>query len=151
MDAVQTMQRSEHASTQRSAPPVSRALRIAELERMWRLDSLSPAEPRPSQTRIVVRRNSPHDAKNDQVLVLIDEHPLAALRYGEVSVQAVEPGRHSVCVSNSWFARTLVVEVEHARPLYLQCGTGLRGRKWLARLLSRLGDVNLWLVLDPEG
>lgn len=130
---------------------MSRALSVTELERIWRLDSGSPAEPRRSQTRIVVRRSSAHDLKNDQVHVSIDDRPFAALRYGEVSAQVVEPGRHTVRVSNRWLWRALVVDVAQACPSYLQCGTGLPPGRWLPRLLSRLSGLNVWLVLEPEG
>jgi hypothetical protein len=124
---------------------------VADLERIWRLDSSSPAAPQGlPQTSIVVRRNSPHDLRNDQLRVSIDERLLATLRYGELAAQIVEPGIHTVRLSSTLFTRTLVVDAERGRDLHVQCGTGMRRAQWLARMLPRLSGLGLWLVLESN-
>lgn len=137
--------------TRPSPPSTTRnTFTVADLERIWRLDS-SPGAPQGLPlTSIVVRRNSPRDLKNHQLRVSIDERPLATLRYGELSAQVVEPGVHTIRVSNTLFTRTLVVDAERGRDLHVQCGTGIRRAQWLTRILPRLSGLAVWLVLESN-
>jgi hypothetical protein len=144
------MPRSERATTHHAAAPVSRALSVTELERMWQSDRDSPAEPWSSPTRIIVRRSSPDDLRNDRLRVLIDGCPLARLGYGETSGRIVTPGFHAVRVANPFFSRTCVVEVRPGRQVCLQCGTGRLRAAWLTRALSRLGRWYPWLAPEPD-
>lgn len=120
------------------------ALTVAELERMWRLTD-DPTRP-PQRARISVGRSSGHDLRNGRIWVSIDDQTLGRLAYGELLNQPIDPGPHTVCVSNGWLARTLIVHAAAGEDLVVQCGTGRVGAHRCWDVFRPLLAVNVWVA-----
>ena len=65
-----------------------------------------------TQTSITIRRNSPEDAQQRQVIVKVDGERVAELLYGESVTLAVKPGRHRLRVDNTWNWKTLDLDLK---------------------------------------
>jgi len=66
---------------------------------------------------ITVRRTSPEDAKQRQIIVELDDERFAEIMYGRTVTRKAAPGRHVLRVDNTWNRKQLEFELapgEHA-------------------------------------
>jgi hypothetical protein len=63
--------------------------------------NVSHADPSPSAARLVLRRQSPRDARQRQVYASLDDEYLGMLVFGEQITRDVAPGRHVLKANNT--------------------------------------------------
>ena len=84
-------------------------------------------------SRITVRRTSPRDVKQRQVIVKLDGEPFATLMHGETETREVPPGSHRIKFDNTWAWKNIdfsLAEGEHAR----------------FDVINRAGKLTWWMV-----
>ena len=96
--------------------------------------------------RITVRRNSPTDVGQRQVMLSIDGKPLFTLLHGQWATREIEPGSHTLKANNTLVTRTIDFALEpggHAEFLT----ANIAGR-WAFSALALLGVGPMGLVLE---
>jgi hypothetical protein len=70
------------------------------------------------KARVTIRRQSPDDVKQRQLVASIDGQPWVTLMFGQWATREVEPGAHRLRVHNTLVWKTVeftIREGEHAR------------------------------------
>jgi hypothetical protein len=126
----------------------SHGLSIADIERIWRLDSVPDRQP--SSSRLLIRRVSREDVRLGAIAVSVDDRPVQSqLRYGESVTVLINAGAHLVTITNNWFVRHLLTDAQPGSALVVECGMGTRSRLWSALLPERLRALNVWIAARP--
>jgi len=67
--------------------------------------------PSQAQAQITIRRTSPEDVQQRQIVVKLDGQRVGELIYGDTMTIPVTAGRHRLRVDNTWNWKTIDVEV----------------------------------------
>ena len=102
----------------------------------------------PDPCHITVRRTSPEDAQERQVVVSIDGARIATLMFGDVVTRDVEAGRHRLRAHNTLVWKTLDFEIAAGETA--RFSTVNRPGRGTFGLLSILGARPLYLELTRE-
>lgn len=100
------------------------------------------------EASITIARSSPDDVKQRQIIVKLDDEPLAELLYGRTVTRKIPPGRHKLKVDNTWNSKKIEFEVspgEHAR-----FRTKSRAGKFTWFLVAALGAGPMYVSVERE-
>lgn len=82
---------------------------------------------------LTVKRTSPADAQQRQVILTLDGNPFATLLYNQQATREIPPGRHILKANNTWNSDTYEFEAAEGAHLDLQA-------------INRVGKIGLLLV-----
>jgi hypothetical protein len=106
------------------------------------------AAPSEEQGTITIRRKSPEDVQQRQIIVKLDGENVGELFYGDTISVPVTPGRHSLRVDNTWNWKTLELDVTAGEHLKFQ--TASRAGKFTWFLVSVLGAGPIYVSIQRE-
>jgi hypothetical protein len=101
-----------------------------------------------TQTSITIRRNSPDDVQQRQVIVKLDGERVAELLYGDSVTLPVQPCRHRLRVDNTWNWKTLDLDLKPGD--HLKYVTVSRAGRWTWFLVGTLGAGPMYVSIKPE-
>jgi hypothetical protein len=100
------------------------------------------------QASITIRRKSPEDVQQRQIIVKLDGENVGELYYGDTISIRVTAGRHKLRVDNTWNWKTLELDVASGDHLKFQT-TSRAGRfSWF--LVSMLGAGPIYVSIKRE-
>jgi len=97
---------------------------------------------------ITIRRKSPDDVQQRQVIVKVDGENVGELFYGDTISVPVTPGHHSLRVDNTWNWKTLELEVAAGDHLKFQ--TVSRAGRFTWFLVSMFGAGPIYVSIHRE-
>jgi len=100
------------------------------------------------QARITIRRNSPDDVQQRQIIVKLDGQPAAELLYGDTVTLPVTPGHHRLRVDNTWNWKTLELDVIAGD--HLKFVTMSHAGQLASFLMATLGAGPIYVSIHPE-
>jgi hypothetical protein len=109
---------------------------------------MSFASPQAPEARITIRRTSPDDIQLRQIIVKIDNKPVAELMYGGTVTIPVTPGRHRLRVDNTWNWKTLDLGV--APGDHLKFLTTNRAGRFTWFFVGTLGAGPMYVSIQPD-
>jgi len=102
-----------------------------------------------NQATVIVRRSSINDIKIRGIEVLIDGVLVANLQYGQTIETNVEPGTHTITVTNRLNTKSLEFEAKDDQRIAFETeGIALSGL-WM--LMTMLGTVAYKVTLKRQG
>jgi hypothetical protein len=100
------------------------------------------------QASITIRRKSPEDVQQRQIIVKLDGENVGELYYGDTISIRVTAGRHKLRVDNTWNWKTVELDVVAGDHLKFQT-TSRAGRfSWF--LVSMLGAGPIYVSIQRE-
>jgi hypothetical protein len=106
------------------------------------------SESQEEQASITIRRKSPEDVQQRQIIVKLDGENVGELYYGDTISIRVTAGRHKLRVDNTWNWKTLELDVASGDHLKFQT-TSRAGRfSWF--LVSMLGAGPIYVSIKRE-
>lgn len=107
------------------------------------------ATPAPeAQATITIRRRSPEDVQQRQIIVKLDGESVGELFYGDTISVPVAAGRHRLQVDNTWNWKT--VELDVAPGEHLKFQTMSRAGRFTWFLVSMLGAGPIYVSIKRE-
>ena len=100
------------------------------------------------QASITIRRKSPEDVQQRQIIVKLDGENVGELYYGDTISIRVTAGRHKLRVDNTWNWKT--VELEVASGDHLKFQTTSRAGRFSWFLVSMLGAGPIYVSIKRE-
>lgn len=97
---------------------------------------------------ITIRRKSPDDVQQRQIIVQVDGKNVGELFYGDTISVPVSVGHHSLRVDNTWNWKT--VELDVAAGDHLKFQTMSRAGKFTWFLVSMLGAGPIYVSIKRE-
>lgn len=97
---------------------------------------------------ITIRRNSPEDVQQRQIVVKVDGENVGELYYGDTISVPVAAGHHRLRVDNTWNWKT--VEVDIATGDHLKFQTRSRAGRFTGFLASMLGAGPIYVSIQRE-
>jgi hypothetical protein len=104
--------------------------------------------PREAQATITIRRSSPEDVQQRQIIVKLDGVSVGEVFYGDTISVPVTPGHHSLRVDNTWNWKT--VELDVAAGDHLKFQTMSRAGRFTWFLVSMLGAGPIYVSIRRE-
>jgi hypothetical protein len=104
------------------------------------------AESELSGTRLTLRRRSPRDAQQRQVVASLDGEPFATLMYGEAATRGIAPGPHRLRIHNTLVWRTLEFTAAPGEDVVYDVINRAGWATWW--MLSLLGAGPLYLSIE---
>jgi hypothetical protein len=101
-----------------------------------------------AQGTITVRRNSPDDVQQRQIIVKLDGESVGELLYGDTISVPVTSGHHRLRVDNTWNWKT--VELDVAAGDHLKFQTVSRAGRFTWFLVSMLGAGPIYVSIKRE-
>jgi len=101
-----------------------------------------------TQGTITVRRKSPDDVQQRQIIVKVDGENVGELFYGDTISIAVTAGHHKLRVDNTWNWKTLDLDVIAGDHLKFQ--TVSRAGRFTWFLVSMLGAGPIYVSIKRE-
>lgn len=101
-----------------------------------------------TQARITIRRVSPEDVQQRQIIVKLDGQSVGELYYGDTITVPVEAGHHRLRVDNTWNWKTLELDV--AAGEHLKFKTVNRAGRLTWFLVSMFGAGPIYVSIQPE-
>jgi hypothetical protein len=106
------------------------------------------AAPRAAQGTITIRRTSPKDVQQRQIIVKLDGENVGELFYGDTISVPVTAGHHRLRVDNTWNWKT--VELDVAAGDHLKFQTVSRAGRFTWFLVSMLGAGPIYVSIKRE-
>lgn len=107
------------------------------------------AAPAPeAQGTITIRRRSPHDVQQRQIIVKLDGESVGELFYGDTISVPVSAGHHRLQVDNTWNWKT--IELDVAAGDHLKFQTMSRAGRFTWFLVSMLGAGPIYVSIKRE-
>ena len=100
------------------------------------------------QGMITVRRKSPNDVQQRQIIVKLDEESVGELFYGDTISIPVTAGHHSLRVDNTWNWKT--VDLDVAAGDHLKFQTVNRAGRFTWFLVSLFGAGPIYVSIKRE-
>ena len=100
------------------------------------------------QASITIRRKSPEDVQQRQIIVKLDGENVGELYYGDTISIRVTAGRHKLRVDNTWNWKT--VELDVASGDHLKVQTTSRAGRFSWFLVSMLGAGPIYVSIKRE-
>jgi hypothetical protein len=97
---------------------------------------------------ITIRRKSPDDVQQRQIIVKVDGEHVGELFYGDTISVPVSVGRHSLRVDNTWNWKTVELDVTAGDHLKFQ--TVSRAGRFTWFLVSMLGAGPIYVSIHRE-
>jgi hypothetical protein len=104
--------------------------------------------PPEAQATITVRRKSPDDVQQRQIIVKLDGESVGELFYGDTISVPVTAGHHRLQVDNTWNWKTLELDVAAGDHLKFQ--TMSRAGRFTWFLVSMLGAGPIYVSIRRE-
>jgi hypothetical protein len=101
-----------------------------------------------TQARITIRRVSPQDVQQRQIIVKLDGERVGELYYGDTITVPVSAGHHRLRVDNTWNWKTLELNV--AAGEHLKFKTVNRAGKLTWFLVSMFGAGPIYVSIQRE-
>ncbi|HYL63574.1 MAG TPA: hypothetical protein VE077_13230 [Candidatus Methylomirabilis sp.] len=101
-----------------------------------------------AETKITVRRTSPEDAQQRQVIVKLDGADIGELMYGETLTVPVAAGHHRLKVDNTWNSKTVELDVVAGDHLEFQTVNRMGKLTWF--LVSAFGAGPMYVSIERE-
>lgn len=101
-----------------------------------------------SEARLTVTRTSPEDVKQRQIIVKLDGEWIGDLLYGKTLSLAVQPGRHTLRVDNTWNKKTIEFDVAPEEQVKFHAVNRAGGCTWF--LVASLGAGPMYVSIDRE-
>jgi hypothetical protein len=101
-----------------------------------------------AQGTITVRRNSPDDVQQRQIIVKLDGESVGELFYGDTISVAVTAGRHRLRVDNTWNWKTVELDVVTGDHLKFQTVSRAGRFSWF--LVGMLGAGPIYVSIKRE-
>ncbi|CAN5433924.1 hypothetical protein BH23ACI1_BH23ACI1_08890 [soil metagenome] len=101
-----------------------------------------------SAARLTIRRQSPRDAQQRQVVASLDGQPFATLMFGDVTTREIAPGWHRLRVHNTLVWKTLEFNVAPGEGVAYTIVNRAGWATWW--MLSLLGAGPLYLTIDRD-
>lgn len=98
------------------------------------------------RTRVTIRRDSPADAQQRQVLIRLDDGPTSTLLYGDRVTIDVLPGQHLLRVNNTLFWKRERFSIEPGE--HLEFVIINRAGRMTLGLLALMGVAPLYLEIE---
>ena len=98
--------------------------------------------------RIVLKRTSPEDVKQRQVIVKLDGEHIGNLMFGRSMTREIEPGHHTLRVDNTWNKRTIEFDVAEGADAVFHVTNRVGRFTWL--LVSALGAGPMYVSIERE-
>jgi hypothetical protein len=98
--------------------------------------------------RVTLRRRSPRDARQRQVVASLDGAPFATLLYGEAAVREIAPGPHRLRVHNTLVWKTVEFTAAPGQEVVYDVINRAGWATWW--MLSLLGAGPLYLTIERE-
>lgn len=105
-------------------------------------------EPSETQARITIRRRSPEDVQQRQIIVKLDGESVGELYYGDTITVPVTAGHHRLRVDNTWNWKT--VELDVAAGEHLKFKTMSRAGRLTWFLVSMFGAGPIYVSIQRE-
>lgn len=100
------------------------------------------------QSSITIRRESPDDVQQRQIVVKLDGERAGELMFGESLTIPVKPGKHKLGVDNTWNWKTIDLDVAPGEQLRF-CAKSRSGRfSWF--LAATFGAGPMYVSIEPE-
>ncbi len=106
------------------------------------------AAPAETQGTITIRRKSPDDVQQRQIIVKVDGEIVGELFYGDTISVPVKAGHHSLRVDNTWNWKTLELDVAAGEHLKFQ--TVSRAGRFTWFLVSMFGAGPIYVSIVRE-
>jgi hypothetical protein len=106
------------------------------------------SESQEEQASITIRRKSPEDVQQRQIIVKLDGENVGELYYGDTISIRVTAGRHKLRVDNTWNWKTLELDVASGDHLKFQ--TTSRAGRFIWFLVSMLGAGPIYVSIKRE-
>jgi hypothetical protein len=106
------------------------------------------AAPTAAQGTITIRRTSPHDVQQRQIIVKVDGVNVGEVFYGDTISIPVTAGLHRLHVDNTWNWKTLELNVAAGDHLKFQ--TVSRAGRFTWFLVSMLGAGPIYVSIERE-
>jgi hypothetical protein len=100
------------------------------------------------QASITIRRKSPEDVQQRQIIVKLDGENVGELYYGDTISIRVTAGRHKLRVDNTWNWKTLELDVVPGDHLKFQTMSRAGRFSWF--LVSMLGAGPIYVSIKRE-
>ena len=101
-----------------------------------------------AETKITVRRTSPEDAQQRQVIVALDGANIGELMYGETLTVPVTAGHHKLKVDNTWNSKLVEVHVAPGEHAKFQTVNRMGKLTWF--LVSMFGAGPMYVSIEKE-
>ena len=101
-----------------------------------------------AQGTITIRRKSPDDVQQRQIIVKLDGENVGELFYGDTISIPVTPGHHRLRVDNTWNWKT--IELDVAAGDHLKFQTMSRAGRFTWFLVSMLGAGPIYVSIKRE-
>ncbi len=98
--------------------------------------------------RIVLKRISPEDVKQRQVIVKLDDEHIGNLMFGRILNRAIEPGHHTLRVDNTWNKRKIEFDVAEGAEAIFRVVNRAGRFTWF--LVSALGAGPMYVSIEQE-
>jgi hypothetical protein len=106
------------------------------------------AAPREAQGTITIRRTSPHDVQQRQIIVKLDGENVGELFYGDTISVLVTEGHHRLRVDNTWNWKTIELDVAGGDHLKFQTVNRTGRFTWF--LVSMLGAGPIYVSIQRD-
>lgn len=101
----------------------------------------------PAPARLTVYRASAADARQRQVILTLDDNPLATLLYGQQVTREIPPGRHQLRANNTLVWKTLSFDAVPGQDLHFHIvNRAGRGMMWMVALF---GAGPMFVSIEP--
>jgi hypothetical protein len=100
------------------------------------------------QASITIRRRSPEDVQQRQIIVKLDGENVGELYYGDTISIRVTAGRHKLRVDNTWNWKTVELDVVSGEHLKFQTMSRAGRFSWF--LVSMLGAGPIYVSIKRE-
>jgi hypothetical protein len=100
------------------------------------------------QASITIRRKSPEDVQQRQIIVKLDGENVGELYYGDTISIRVTAGRHKLRVDNTWNWKTVELDVVSGEHLKFQTMSRAGRFSWF--LVSMLGAGPIYVSIKRE-
>jgi hypothetical protein len=100
------------------------------------------------QASITIRRKSPEDVQQRQIIVKLDGENVGELYYGDTISIRVTAGRHKLRVDNTWNWKTVELDVVSGDHLKFQTMSRAGRFSWF--LVSMLGAGPIYVSIKRE-
>ena len=106
------------------------------------------AAPPAAEGTITIRRISPKDVQQRQIIVKLDGENVGELFYGDTISVPVTPGHHRLRVDNTWNWKT--VELDVAEGDHLKFQTKSKAGRFTWFLVSMFGAGPIYVSIERE-
>lgn len=107
------------------------------IARTWRGvdDAVGGPGPTASSAQLTILRNAPHDFRDRQVYLWVDEQACGKIRYDVPISMEIPPGPHTIRVNNTLFNDRLTFTAAPGEHVRVRCTNGMPLGGWLMLLL----------------